>query len=543
MNSFQQIADQVDLKKAVRGGSAPNDLLPPRHEDNVVGEVGKNFSAALLASIKRGTYDPTPADFVNGPKQGITTRPAALLTLTDRVVYEALVEILRTRIEAALLGEDTLLWPRGHLSAKQWRRFESLPLESGYRYVVRADISAYYESIDHILLRHQLMESTGLTCAVDALYEFLNRILPHKKGLPQGLAPSDPLASVFLVPVDSAMARSNICYYRHGDDIRIAVDSYSNGREAIYLLEQQLRARGLSLNNPKTIIMGMEKYKATFDAIDARFDNTRRDLLAARIKRLQSDEEALQDLLSEDSDFEELGWALFYHQNLTFEQVIEKLQDHIAPADAEVAAGVLKEAVQSLEEDNSPMEREDAYQRLSVSLTRLASGKSPDAIQYLPRILAVFSDKAEHAVAYLRALKKSDAKKGLRVIRSYLKEDIFHTPWEKSWHLQLFGHFSEFLTDWDIQFVKSIAVNEEEGGICRAEAVKVLGRLGMLEHQLLRRLWNLLHPALKADLVAAAYYASRAGCDWAKLFIEGAKEDPVNKVVLRHLEGNKEGRR
>jgi hypothetical protein len=102
---FQQIVDALDLDSAVRRGSERNDLLPPRMEDGVLGEVGKRFSESLRTKLERGRYDPTPAEWVFVPKPGTTTRPAALLTLADRVVYDAVVELLRPRIDTALLGK------------------------------------------------------------------------------------------------------------------------------------------------------------------------------------------------------------------------------------------------------------------------------------------------------------------------------------------------------------------------------------------------------------------------------------------------------
>lgn len=62
---FQQIVDALDLDSAVRRGSERNDLLPPRMEDGVLGEVGKRFSESLRTKLERGRYDPTPAEWVS----------------------------------------------------------------------------------------------------------------------------------------------------------------------------------------------------------------------------------------------------------------------------------------------------------------------------------------------------------------------------------------------------------------------------------------------------------------------------------------------
>src|SRR5581483_8825572 len=96
--TIQKIASLLDLPRAQAQAAVSNDLLPPREDDRVTGELGKRFVAHLTKVLDEGSYEPDPASFVQVPKPGFTSRPAALLTLTDRVVYEALVDLLRHRL-------------------------------------------------------------------------------------------------------------------------------------------------------------------------------------------------------------------------------------------------------------------------------------------------------------------------------------------------------------------------------------------------------------------------------------------------------------
>ena len=121
---YQNVVDQLDLAAALTNGSERNDLLLPRAEDKVGGEVGNRFLQALIRDLERGRYDPAPAYTVRVPKSTSATRPAALLTLNDRVVYAALVATLRSRIDSYLLGEEIVLWPRGLQRNKSWLKFE-----------------------------------------------------------------------------------------------------------------------------------------------------------------------------------------------------------------------------------------------------------------------------------------------------------------------------------------------------------------------------------------------------------------------------------
>src|SRR5215204_500613 len=108
---FTDVVERLDLASAAVNGSRSNDLLPRRAEDRVGQEVGRRFSDSLNRLLIEGRYSPSPASIVLVPKPSHTTRPAALMTLQDRTVYEALVVRLRSRIEESLLSERVVLWP------------------------------------------------------------------------------------------------------------------------------------------------------------------------------------------------------------------------------------------------------------------------------------------------------------------------------------------------------------------------------------------------------------------------------------------------
>lgn len=109
-NPYQSIVDTLDLRAAITEASESNDLIPPRPEDRVGGELGTRFLESLRRDLERGAYDPQPAYTVAVPESSVATRPAALLSLEDRVVFAAIVNALKSRIESALLGEDIVVF-------------------------------------------------------------------------------------------------------------------------------------------------------------------------------------------------------------------------------------------------------------------------------------------------------------------------------------------------------------------------------------------------------------------------------------------------
>jgi len=285
---FATVADRLDLVTA-SSGVQRNDLLPPRREDKVGGEVGNRFRETLARDLSSGAYEPDSAIFIPVPKQTLATRPAALLSLRDRVVYDALVSTLRPRIDKALVNPEVLFWPRGMPTPKRWREFDKAPTHApGSTHIALLDISAFYESIDHERLAVTLVEATGRHANVAALTEFLGRVMRDRRGLPQGLAASDPLATIYLAPLDRAMLRLGHEYWRNGDDMRVAVSSYSRGVGAVALVEDNLRRLGLILNGSKSRIVRVETYLQQLRHIEGVKTNLRKSLENRRLTALEA---------------------------------------------------------------------------------------------------------------------------------------------------------------------------------------------------------------------------------------------------------------
>ena len=531
---FQSVIDELDLEAAVRRGTTRNDLLPPRYEDSVTGEVGKRFLDGLWNRMERGRYDPTPASFVLIPKRGNTTRPAALLTLPDRVVFDALVESLRSRIESALLGPEIVMWPRGTRAAKRWPDFEEAPLTTDKPYIAKADIAGFYECIDHEILRDALIDMTGRREMVNALIEFLRRVMKDRRGLPQGLAPSDPIATAYLSSIDYEMARTGIDYFRHGDDVRFSTDADWKARKAIYEFEQALRKRRLLTNSSKSFVIQSDTYRGTLDERNAIVDETRKALLEARIAKLEKgDSEEITHLL-EKTDKKELVWAVFYHNSVSFDDLITSLENEIEADDIEVASDVFESAMKQSPGSPDGLSKESFHHRITLSLVRLAAVRNPSALPMLPTLLKDSPEKTELTVQYLLALGDDHAEAVITVIREAMTRR-FVTDWELAWLLRGFGRYFHALQAEDLSFAAEVATREDLAPICRVEALKVLGMKGSLEDTVIKRLWNLLPPCYRPDLVGAVYYCLDHA-EWCDSFLAAVMEDPVNVVVRRHLD-------
>jgi hypothetical protein len=84
-----------ELAAALRRVDRTNDMLPPRADDKVADRIATRFVEGLHARTSSGEYECALAATVPVPKRQLTTRPAAVLSLKDRVVFEALAARMR----------------------------------------------------------------------------------------------------------------------------------------------------------------------------------------------------------------------------------------------------------------------------------------------------------------------------------------------------------------------------------------------------------------------------------------------------------------
>jgi hypothetical protein len=530
--SAKSIVPRLDLDLAIASEGILNDLLPPREDDKVTGELSSRFITHFRTQLSSENYQPQVAKFVRVPKAGFTSRPAAALTLRDRVLYEALVRCLTEGLHAYLVPQDVVLWPREKTQRKEWQAFQRAPLAGAATHVIKADVSGFYDSVDHGLLADQLIYATGEVEVVACLIDFLGEIMGSIRGLPQGLPPSDVLATAYLQPIDAAMIREGFSYWRHGDDIRVATQSFSRAQEAIAVFEHELRRQSLLVNSAKCAILSRSGYADEFASWDKTRKETVEALVQARISTLEGDSDALLEAMKSAELDDQVGWDLFYHGTISFGDVIEQIREHLIPTDLEVAARVFAETIDRSPDKADGLPKEQFHQRLVFSLTRLAAGKIPIAIAYASTLMAKFAEKTELVCGYLSAVIGTNSSAVVAQLADLLKSDVYATGWQRAWWIRTLLPGMAAADETLLEVLKGIVGSDAHDWFERVEALKALGAGGQLDESMARHAWKAAPDVYRPDVLAAISRAS--GQEWASRFLSVAHLDPVHKVIATH---------
>ena len=184
----------------------------------------------LCESIRGGWYKPKPVKRVEIPKPDGGTRSLGVPTVIDRMVQQAVVQVLQPIFEQTF--SDSSYGFRPKRSAHQAIGLAKQYYEEGYTYVVDLDLEKYFDTVNHDLLIKMVRETVKDEAVIALIRKFLKSgvmvdglVSQTEQGTPQGGNLSPLLSNIYLTKFDRMLEERGHKFVRYADDCNIYVKS------------------------------------------------------------------------------------------------------------------------------------------------------------------------------------------------------------------------------------------------------------------------------------------------------------------------------
>lgn len=244
-------------------GSAGVDGMPV---SELLNHLNRNRNAIATAACT-GRYLPQAILGVSIPKSNGKTRLLGIPTVTDRLLQQAVSQVISPKFETDFTEHSYGFRPNrnAHQAVQQAQQ----NIHEGYDHIVDIDLKNFFDEVDHVLLLQLVYHKVKCPLTLRLIRKWLRapikingRLVKRRKGVPQGSPLSPLLSNILLHELDKELEKQGHRYVRYADDFSVYTKSKSMARaigNSIFLfLKKKLK---LSINREKSGIRKPVQFK------------------------------------------------------------------------------------------------------------------------------------------------------------------------------------------------------------------------------------------------------------------------------------------
>jgi RNA-directed DNA polymerase len=219
----------------------------------------------LIRSLLEGKYQPKTVRLVEIPKPDGGVRQLGIPTVVDRLVQQAILQVLQPIYELGFSNNSYGFRPKrsAHQAVKQAQKY----VQSGYRVVVDMDLEKFFDRVNHDILMSRLARRIKDKRLLKTIRRFLEAgimingvSVERVEGTPQGGPLSPLLSNILLDDLDKELERRGHKFCRYADDCNIYVRSWQAGTRVFQSISQFLGKKlRLKVNEAKSGVASVSK--------------------------------------------------------------------------------------------------------------------------------------------------------------------------------------------------------------------------------------------------------------------------------------------